>query len=154
MHVTKKVATIGIAAASLLAVSLPFAMTAMAQQTTLPQGGQRGGQFGQGGAAAGPGQFGQGQNPPFQGQPGQAPGQFRPGGMMGGGGGGTAIDSDNTYLYIVQGGQVFKINKGDLKVVAQGQLMPMGVPAIRDGGTARPGGGGQGGAFGGGGSEK
>lgn len=152
MHVTKKAATIGIVAASLLAVSLPFALTATAQQSTTDQGG---GQFGQGGGAAGPGQntrpvqgggqFGQGQNPPFQGQPGQAPGQFRPGGVMGGGGGAAAIESDASFLYIVQGNQIFKVNKGDLRVVSQGQLMPMGVPGGRDGGPARQGGGGQGG---------
>ena len=42
-----------------------------------------------------------------------------------GGGGGTAIAQDGIYLYIVQGGQVFKVTKKDLEVVAVGRL-PIG----------------------------
>ena len=47
-------------------------------------------------------------------------------GMMGRmGGGGTAITQDGVFLYIVQGGQVFKVTKKDLEVVAVGRL-PIG----------------------------
>ena len=64
---------------------------------------------------------------PFQrrgGLPGQAPGGMQ--GMMGRiGGGGTAITQDGVYLYIVQGGQVYKVTKKDLEVVAVGRL-PVG----------------------------
>lgn len=69
-------------------------------------------------------------------QPGQTPGGMQ--GMMGrmGGGGGTAIAQDGVYLYIVQGGQVFKITKKDLEIVAVGRL-PIG-----SGGPGGPGFGG------------
>ena len=52
----------------------------------------------------------------------QAPGGMQ--GMMGrmGGGGGTAMTQDQAFLYIVQGNQVFKLNKGNLEVVAAGRL--------------------------------
>jgi len=66
------------------------------------------------------------------GQPGDAPAQFRQGGgfMGGGGGGNVAIDSDNSFLYIVQGNMIFKVSKADLRVMARGQLMemPQGFP--------------------------
>jgi len=67
-------------------------------------------------------------------QPGQAPGGMQ--GMMGrmGGGGGTAMAQDQRFLYIVQGNQVFKLNKGNLEVVAAGRLP--GGPGV--GGIDRP----------------
>src|SRR5689334_16226268 len=73
---------------------------------------------GQGGPGAGPrfpgGGQGQGQGGFGPGQPGQGGGQFRPN-FGGGGGGGTAMDSDNMYLYVLQGNMIFKVTKTDLK---------------------------------------
>lgn len=103
-------------------------------------------------AQAGPRNPGPPGAPPFGG--GDAPPQFRQGGgfMGGGGGGGTAMDSDNSFLYIVQGNMIFKVSKSDLRVMARGQLMemPQGLPGGRDQGIRRidgqrPPGGGQGG---------
>lgn len=110
-------AVLGIAS---LAVAVPMSI-ANAQDA-----GQRGG-FAQRGDAQ-RGQFGAG-----------AP--QRGGDMQGmmqrmGGGGGTAMTQDNQFLYIVQGNQVFKLNKRDLAVVAVGRL---------PGGPGGPPGGGRGG---------
>src|SRR5215510_2206048 len=118
MIITKKLGYVAISVASLFAISLPFTMQAVAQAQTgndqnrfqRTQGAPpQGGGFQQGPPGAGP-----------NGQPGQ--GQFRPGGGMMGGGG-AAITSDNMFLYVVQGNMVFKIGKGDLKVVGESQLM-------------------------------
>jgi hypothetical protein len=65
--------------------------------------------------------------------------------MGGGGGGGTTMVEEGNYLFIVQGSRMFKVNKSDLKVVAQGDLpRAMGGPG---GAPAQPGnrGGGGGG---------
>jgi hypothetical protein len=43
--------------------------------------------------------------------------------MGGMGGGGTAMDSDNSFLYIVQGSMLFKVAKADLRVVGSVPLM-------------------------------
>lgn len=143
MIMTKKLGYAALGAASLFAISLPFALSAGAQED---------------GKAAQQGEFQRTQGQPpqggFQGNPppagpggqfGQAGGQFRAGGGMGGG---TAMESDNMYLYILQGNTVFKLSKADLKVLGQTQLMPMGGPPIRiEGQPVRPpaGGGGGGG---------
>ena len=107
-----------------------------------PRGGFPGGQGGQGFPGGGP--PGQG-GPGFPGGPNQ-PGQFRPG-MGGGGGGGSAMVADGAFLYVLQGGMLFKVGKADLKVMGGTPLMPpnMGRPGdepgnIRTGG-GRPGGG-------------
>lgn len=108
--------------------------------------------------------------PPVQGGPPQG-GQFRGdmppemqrGDMMqrmgGMGGGPAAMVTDNAFLYILQGNQLYKVNKNNLEVVGQGMLpmpMPMGgpggpgAPGVRSGGPGaggppRTGGGGGGG---------
>ncbi len=70
------------------------------------------------------------------------PGQGGPGGpgmqMRGGGGGGVAMTQDQNFLYVVQGPQVFKLNKRDLSVVAAGRL-PMGGGGPGAGGGRRDG---------------
>lgn len=52
--------------------------------------------------------------------------------MMGGGGGGTAMDSDNSFLYIVQGNMLFKVSKSDLRILGNvplgGMPQPMALP--------------------------
>lgn len=127
MQISKRVGIVALSALSILAASLPFAVNATAQ------GGDR---FGQNPP---PGQFNQ------PGQAGPNPqGGFRQGMMMGGAGGAAAIDSDNMWLYIVQGNTVFKVSKADLKVVGQSQLMPMGPMGPNPGGGrggGQPGGG-------------
>lgn len=42
---------------------------------------------------------------------------------MMGGGGGTAMDSDNSFLYIVQGNMLFKVSKSDLRILGN---VPLG----------------------------
>ncbi len=149
MHVTKKVGLAAIAAASLIAISLPFAVVAGAQSTADQQGEQRGqgGQGGQGGF----GQGGQGGQGGFQGGAIPAPGQGGRGGFGGGqsgfpggmgGGGSSAMEIDNMFLYVLQGNTIFKVSKADLKIVGQTSLMPMGTPG-------QPGQGGRGGNGGG-----
>lgn len=124
----QKMAISALGAIALVAATLTFSLNSNAQGGEPPQGpgaGPRGG-F-QGGPPGQPGQPGQGFGGP-PGQPGQ-PGQFRPQG--GGGGGGTAMDSDNSFLYIVQGNMLFKVAKADLKVLGNTPLMQM--PQAREG---------------------
>jgi hypothetical protein len=52
---------------------------------------------------------------------------------MGGGGGGSAMVQDNRSLYILQGNQVFKLNKENLQVTAQ-SMLPMGGRGGQQGG--------------------
>ena len=128
----QKMAIAALASVALVGTTLTLTLNSNAQLADPPaQGpgaGPRGGQ--------GFGRPGDGQAPP----PGQ-PGQFRPqGGFGGGGGGGTAMDSDNSFLYIVQGNMLFKVAKNDLKVLGSTPLMQM--PQAREGfgrGEARPG---------------
>lgn len=154
-----------LAAFAIAATAIPLTVTnAIAQEKTDTQQGvpppagpgQQGGFGGQGGGQGGfGGQGGQGGQGGFQrggqgGQPGFPGGQGGPMMMGGGGGGGTAIVEEGPYLYIVQGNRMFKVNKSDLKVVAQGELpRPMGGP----GGGAPPGQPGGGGNRGGGGGD-
>lgn len=75
----------------------------------------------------------------------------------GGGGGGTAMDSDNSFLYIVQGNMLFKVSKSDLRIIGSTPLMqmPAGGPGLPGEGRQFPGQGGQrppGGPGGGGGA--
>jgi hypothetical protein len=56
--------------------------------------------------------------------------------MMGMGGGATMV-SDGDFLYVLQGGQLFKVAKGDLTVKAKGSL-PMPQPQNPGGPTAPP----------------
>jgi hypothetical protein len=132
----QKMAIAALAAVALVGTTLTLTLNSNAQGGEPP-------------AAQGPGagpRGGQGfgnppQGPPGQpGQPGQ--GQFRPQGGFGGGGGGggTAMDSDNSFLYIVQGNMLFKVAKNDLKVLGTTPLMQM--PQGREGfgrGEGRPG---------------
>ena len=130
----QKMAIAAMAIVGLAGVTLTLTLNSNAQLADPPaQGpgaGPRGGQ-GFGNVPQGP--------PGVPGQP--APGQFRPqGGFGGGGGGGTAMDSDNSFLYIVQGNMLFKVAKNDLKVLGSTPLMQM--PQGREGGRgdfARPG---------------
>ena len=106
MRVNLKSTLLAVLGIASLAVAVPMSI-ANAQDA-----GQRGG-FAQRGDAQ-RGQFGAG-----------AP--QRGGDMQGmmqrmGGGGGTAMTQDNQFLYIVQGNQVYKLNKRDLSVVAAGRL--------------------------------
>lgn len=108
-----------LAAAALALVSVPIAQRALAQSDPNTQVPPRA-EPRQGGGAR-PGQ-------------GMAPMQ-QPGMMMGpgmGGGGGAAMVADNAYLFIVQGGQVFKVRKDTLQIEKQTPLHQqpmMGVPA-------------------------
>lgn len=134
-----------------IVAAMGAATLGMATLTLTMSSNAQGGPPVQGVGQAGP--RGQG----FPGQPGGVPGaggQFRPGAggfIGGGGGGGTAMDSDNNYLYIVQGGQLFKIAKSDLKIMNSIPLMmapgrdgfavpegpaPFGGPQRRGGGGA------------------
>ncbi len=124
-----------------LAVAIPMGV-ANAQQND-PQTTQRGDQRAQGG-------------PPnnFQGQPGQ---EMRPDMMqrMGGGGQATMV-TDNSFLFILQGNTIYKVNKNSLEVVGQGMLPN---PGPRFEGGPQPGapgfrGGGGGGAAGAGGATR
>ena len=54
------------------------------------------------------------------------------------GGGGTAITQDGVYLYIVQGGQLFKVTKKDLEIVAVSRL-PAGLGMDRPPRPGEPG---------------
>lgn len=129
-----------LAALTIGAVAIPLTITtSFAQETnaTVKQGTSA--------APASQGGFG---NPPQGGPgqggpPGQGGSQFRPsqgmpgGGMMmggGGGGGGTAMVDDGNSLFIVQGNRVFKLNKSDLKVAAQGELPRPQMPGGPGGG--------------------
>ena len=123
----QKMAISALAVVALAGVTLTLTLNSNAQLAD-PQPGQgpgagpRGGI--QGGPPGAPGQFPGG--PP----PGQ-PGQFqRQGGF--GGGGGTAMDSDNSFLYIVQGNMLFKVAKNDLKILGSTPLQQM--PAREFGG--------------------
>lgn len=127
-----------LAAFAIAATAVPLTVTnAIAQEvpyTVVPfkapvvqggQGGQGGGGFGQGGQGGGGGfgQGGQGGGGQRGGQGGQGGGFQGQGMMMGGGaGGGTTMVEEGSFLFIVQGNRMFKVNKSDLKVVAQGEL--------------------------------
>lgn len=118
----KRISVWTLGALALAAVSVPLTLTvSQAQVAPPPDQGVRPDQRGsvQPGAA-GPGQF-----------------QRQPGMMMGGGA--AALTSDNMFLYIVQGNRVFKLSKGDLKVVAETQLGGGMMPGAPEG-RARPGG--------------
>lgn len=128
-----------------LAVAIPMGV-ANAQQNDQAAGGQQRGQ----GA------------PPVQGQfRGDLPPDMQRGDMMqrmgGMGGGPAAMVTDNAFLYILQGNQLYKVNKNNLEVVGQGMLPmpgPMGgpgAPGVRSGG---PGAGGPPRTSGGGGGEE
>jgi hypothetical protein len=116
-----------------------------------------------------PQQRGQGL-PPVQGGPpqgqfrGDMPPEMQRGDMMqrmgGMGGGPAAMVTDNAFLYILQGNNLYKVNKNNLEVIGQGMLPmpgPMGgpgggpgAPGVRSGGAGgggatRAGGGGGGG---------
>ena len=129
----QKMAIAALASVALVGTTLTLTLNSNAQLADPP---------GQGPGAGPRGGQGFGTNPPpgVPGQPGQ--GQFRPQGGFGGGGGGggTAMDSDNSFLYIVQGNMLFKVAKNDLKVLGSTPLMQM--PQGREGGRgdfARPG---------------
>jgi hypothetical protein len=74
----------------------------------------------------------------FPGPPGAPRGDFgqgRGGGFPMMGGGGSAMDSDNAFLYVLQGNMLFKVSKSDLRVVGRTPLMDMQMPG---GGETRP----------------
>jgi hypothetical protein len=111
-----KLQQIGIAAlgaATLMGATLALTLDSNAQGDQNPPT--------QGGPPAGPRNFGGGQGGP-PGAPGQ-PGQFRPGQGMMGGGGSSAMESDNSFLYVLQGNMLFKVQKSDLKVLGSTPLM-------------------------------
>lgn len=132
--------------------SLVVAGIAVSTKTSVAQGGQGG--FG-GGVQGGPPQGGAGPRNFGGEQGGQRPGGMQFGGMMGGGGS-AAIDSDQYFLYVVQGNNIFKVQKSDLKVVSNGQLMqmPAGGPQGFGNAGGQGGQGGRGGNRGGGGTAK
>lgn len=135
----QKMALAALGAVALAGATLTLTLNSNAQLADPGQGpgaGPRGG-F-QGGPPAAPGQ---GFGGPNQGQPGPpGQGQFRPQGGFGGGGGGTAMDSDNSFLYIVQGNMLFKVAKNDLKVLGSTPLqqMPQGREFGGRGDVVRP----------------
>jgi hypothetical protein len=139
-----------LAAFAIAATAIPLTVSNAIAQEPPSQAGP-----GQGAPPAGPqGGFrpgqGQGQGFPPQGDRPFQPGQGGP--MMGGGGGGgTTMVEEGAFLYIVQGNRMYKVNKGDLKVAAQGELpRPMGGPAGAPPGQPGGGGGNRGGGGGGG----
>lgn len=138
---TQKWAIAAMGAVALVGATLTLSLNSNAQGGGAaetqgpPPPNQAGPRFpGGGGAAA-----------PFGGP--DAPAQFRQGGGQfgGGGGGGTAMDSDNSFLYIVQGNMLFKVAKADLKVLGSTPLMQMpqgqGAPGAGRFGPGQPGGG-------------
>lgn len=123
----QKMAIAALASVALAGATLTLTLNSNAQGGE-PPAAQGPGAGPRGGFQGGPPPPGQGfgnQPPGVPGQPGQGqPGQFRPqGGFGGGGGGGTAMDSDNSFLYIVQGNMLFKVAKNDLKVLGSTPLM-------------------------------
>lgn len=119
----QKMAITALSALALVGATLTFTMNSHAQGETRPEQGPPPAQAGPRNPGGPPG-FGQA----GPGAPGQAPGQFRQGGggqFGGGGGGGTAMDSDNSFLYIVQGNMLFKVSKGDLRIQGSTPLMQM-----------------------------
>ncbi len=145
----QKLMVAAMGAAALGFATLTLTMSSSAQGGGPPQGpgaGPRNGPGfpGQGGPGAAPGQgFPGGAVPGGPGGVG-AGGQFRGGGgFAGGGGGGTAMDSDNSFLYIVQGNMLFKVGKSDLKILGstplmqgppRGDFQPQGFPGQGRGG--------------------
>jgi translation initiation factor IF-2 len=130
---------IGVGVLAAIAVIVPITLVATASAQNPPAAGPRGQQ----------GNFGPGQ------QPGQNP-RFGGGGFAGGGGGGGSIAVDSSGLYVLQGNRVYRLDKGTLRVLAEGELprpqMPQGFGGQ---GGGRPGfggaaGGGQRGGGGGG----
>lgn len=131
----------GIGALALLGAALPLTLSTVNAQVATPGFGQgQPGQPGQPGAAG-----------PRGGQGG--PGGFGGGGFGGGFGGGTAMVEDSNFLYILQGGSIYKVAKGDLRVISTGELprpqiqfQPgQGVPGGRGGQGGQGGAGGLGG---------
>ena len=139
----QKMAIAALASVALVGTTLTLTLNSNAQLADPPAQGPGAGP--RGGFQGGPPPPGQG----FGGAPGQPvpgpQGQFqRQGGFGGGGGGGTAMDSDNSFLYFVQGNMLLKVAKNDLKVLGSTPLMQMPQGReIRDrGDLARPGAGG------------
>lgn len=129
---------------AIAAIAVPLTVSNSVAQTQAGQG-QAGNPpvAGPTGGFRGQGQFGQGQQGQaggFQGQRGggfqndqQGRNPFQGQAMMaGGGGGGTTMVEEGSYLYIVQGNRMFKVQKGDLKVVVTGEL-PRPVPQNQTG---------------------
>jgi translation initiation factor IF-2 len=122
---TKQLTALAVGGIALVSLSVGVTLKASQAQTAPPPPDRQVRQPGQG-------------QPPFPGQPGQGPqgGLQRPM-QIGGGGGGAAMVEDNAFLYVLQGGRLFKVQKSDLKIAAEAMLG--GPPRDGRGGFGGPG---------------